>query len=135
MQVFPIVHCARVHAPPDWYGMVGDPLRDLDDVARIHVFGDARRTETVTTNSFQDSACPRLFLDQLQDTATIQASRFDRFTILAEGRKSGALRFDARSERSSQRSTASLAFECSGTPCSFPRFSWNRNQRVPPRSQ
>jgi hypothetical protein len=34
-------------------GMAGDPLRDLDGAARIHVFGDARRTEAVTTNSFQ----------------------------------------------------------------------------------
>jgi hypothetical protein len=41
----------------------------------------------MTTNSFQDSACPRPFIDQLQDTPTIQASRFNRFTILAEGRK------------------------------------------------
>jgi hypothetical protein len=32
--------------------MSGDPLRDLDCAARIHVFGDARRTEAVTTNSF-----------------------------------------------------------------------------------
>jgi hypothetical protein len=27
----------------------------------------------VTTNSFQDPACPRQFLNQLQDTLTIQA--------------------------------------------------------------
>src|SRR5271170_8131486 len=67
--------------------MAGDPLRDLDGAARIHVFGDARRTETVTTNSFQNPVglCP--FLDQLQDTPTIQASGFNRFTILAKGRK------------------------------------------------
>jgi hypothetical protein len=32
--------------------MAGDPLRDLDCAARIHVFGNARRTEAVTTNSF-----------------------------------------------------------------------------------
>jgi hypothetical protein len=102
-------------------GMAGDPLRDLDDAARIHVFGDARRTEAVTTNSFQDPACPRPFLDQLQDTSTIQASLFNRFTILAEDGKSEALGSDTRYERSSQRSTASLAFECTGTSCSFPR--------------
>ena len=30
-------------------------------------------------------------------------------------------------------SIASLAFECTGTSCSYPRFSWNRSQRVPPR--
>ena len=36
--------------------MAGNPLSDLDGAARIHVFGDARRTETVTTNSFQDPA-------------------------------------------------------------------------------
>ncbi|MEA3147906.1 MAG: hypothetical protein QOI53_3502, partial [Verrucomicrobiota bacterium] len=36
--------------------MAGDPLRDLDCAARIHVFGDPRRTETVTTNSFHDPA-------------------------------------------------------------------------------
>jgi hypothetical protein len=67
--------------------MSGDPLRDLDGTARIHVFGDSRRTETVTTNSFQDPAglCP--FLNQLQHTPTIQASEFNCFTVLAEGRK------------------------------------------------
>jgi hypothetical protein len=68
-------------------GMSGNPLRDLDCASRIHVFGDARRTEAVTTNSFQDPACPRAFLDQLQDTPTIKACLFNRFTILAEGRK------------------------------------------------
>ena len=67
--------------------MSGDPLRDLDCAARIHVFGDARRSEAVTTNSFQDSAGLRPFLNQLQDTPTIQTSRFNRFSILAEGRK------------------------------------------------
>ena len=50
--------------------MSRDPLRDLN--------GDARRTEAVTTNSFQDPAYPRPFLNQLQDTPTIQASRFNR---------------------------------------------------------
>ena len=60
-------------------GMSGDPLRDLDGAARIHVFGDARRSETVTTNSFQDPACPRPFLNQLQDTPTIQASLIQSF--------------------------------------------------------
>jgi hypothetical protein len=64
--------------------MSGDPLRDLDCAARIHVFGNARRTETMTTNSFQN---PRPFLNQLQDAPTIQASQFNSFTILAEGRK------------------------------------------------
>ena len=72
--------------------MAGDPLRDLDGAARIHVFGDARRTETVTTNSFQDSAGLRPFLNQLQDTPTIQASLFNRFTILAKGRKKWSTR-------------------------------------------
>ena len=43
-------------------GMSGDPLRDLDGAARIHVFGDARRSEAVTTNSFEDPARPRPFL-------------------------------------------------------------------------
>jgi hypothetical protein len=28
-----------------------------------------------------------------------------------------------------------FGFECTGTSCSFTRFSRNRNQRVPPRSQ
>ena len=70
-----------------WTGMAGDPLRDLDGAARIHVFSDTRRTETVTTNSFQNPASLRAFLNQLQDAPTIQASRFNRFTILAEGRK------------------------------------------------
>ena len=65
--------------------MSGDPLRHLDCAARIHVFGDACRSEAMTTNSFQDPAGLRPFLNQLQDTPTIQASRFNRFTILAEG--------------------------------------------------
>ena len=115
-------------------GMSGDPLRDLDCAARIHVFGNPRRTEAVTTNSFQDPASLRPFLNQLQDTPTIQASQFNVSRFLPKEGKRGALGFEARPERSSQRSTASLAFECTGTSCSFPRFSWNRNQRVPPRS-
>jgi hypothetical protein len=45
--------------------MSGDPLRDLDCTPRIHVFGNARRTEAVTTNSFQDPASLRPFLNQL----------------------------------------------------------------------
>ena len=52
--------------------MAGNPLRDLDGASRIHVFGNARRSEAVTTDSFQDSAGLRPFLDQLQDTPTIQ---------------------------------------------------------------
>lgn len=67
--------------------MSGDPLRDLDGAARIHVLGDARRTEAVTTNSFQDPADPRAFLNQLQHTPTIQGFQVQCFTILAEGRK------------------------------------------------
>src|ERR1700726_23908 len=67
--------------------MSGDPLRDLDGTPRIHVFGNARRSEAVTTNSFQDPACLRPFLNQLQHTPTIQASRVQCFTILTEGRK------------------------------------------------
>jgi hypothetical protein len=42
--------------------MSGNPLRDLDRAARIHVFGNARRTEAVTTNSFQNPASLRPFL-------------------------------------------------------------------------
>jgi hypothetical protein len=49
--------------------------------------GNACRSEAVTTNSFQDPAYLRPFLNQLQDTPTIQASRFNRLSILAEGRK------------------------------------------------
>jgi hypothetical protein len=41
--------------------MSSDPLRDFDFAVRIHVLGNARRTEAVTTNSFQDPACPRPF--------------------------------------------------------------------------
>ncbi|MFI5073265.1 MAG: hypothetical protein ACHP8A_20555, partial [Terriglobales bacterium] len=37
-----------------WTGIAADPLRDLDCASRIHVFGDTRCTEAVTTNSFQD---------------------------------------------------------------------------------
>src|SRR5258707_12898893 len=70
----------------------GDPLRDLDGAARIHVFGDSRRTKAVTTNSFQDPAGLRPFLNQLQDTPTIQLSQFNCFTILAEGRKKWSTR-------------------------------------------
>jgi hypothetical protein len=72
--------------------MSGDPLRNLDGAARIHVFGNARRSEAVTTNSFQDPACHRAFLNQLQHTPTIQASEFNRFTILAKGRKQWSTR-------------------------------------------
>jgi hypothetical protein len=72
--------------------MSGDPLCYLDCAARIHVFGNARGTEAVTTNSFQDPACLRPFLNQLQDTPTIQASQFNTFTILAEGRKKWSIR-------------------------------------------
>ena len=36
--------------------MSGDPLRDLDCAARIHVLGNTCRTEAVTTNSFLVSA-------------------------------------------------------------------------------
>ena len=43
-------------------GKAGYPLGDLDCPARIHVFGDARRSEAVTTNSFEDPARPRPFL-------------------------------------------------------------------------
>ena len=74
--------------------MAGDLLRDLDGAARIHVFGDTSRSEAVTTNSFQEPACPRPFLNQLQDTPTIQASPVQCLTIFAKGRKSGALGFD-----------------------------------------
>jgi hypothetical protein len=59
--------------------MSGDPLGDLDGAARIHVFGDTRCTETVTADSFQDSAGLRPFLNQLQDTPTIQAPMFQSF--------------------------------------------------------
>jgi hypothetical protein len=68
--------------------MSGDLLRDLDGTARIHVFGDARRSEAVTTNSFQDSAGPCPFLNPLQDTPTIQASSVQCLTILASVPKS-----------------------------------------------
>ena len=73
-------------------GMAGDPLRDLDGASRIHVFGDTRRSEAVTADSFQDSARLRPFPNQLQDTPTIQAPLFDRLTILAKGRKKGSTR-------------------------------------------
>ena len=77
--------------------MSGHPLRDLDDAARIHVFGDARRPETVTADSFQDSASLRPFLNQLQDTPTIQASPVQSFHDSCRRiEKSGALGFDAR---------------------------------------
>jgi hypothetical protein len=55
--------------------MSGDTLRDLDCAARIHVFGDARRTEAVTTNSFQDPAGLRPFFNQLQHTPAINYRR------------------------------------------------------------
>jgi hypothetical protein len=44
--------------------MSGDPLRNLDCAARIHVFSNVRRTEAVTTNSFQDPAGLRPLLNQ-----------------------------------------------------------------------
>jgi hypothetical protein len=53
----------------------------------------ARRTEAVTTKSFQDPASLRPFLNQLQHTPAIQASEFNSFSILGEG--SGAYGFEA----------------------------------------
>ena len=76
--------------------MAGDPLRDLDCAPRIHVFGNPGRSEAVTTNSFQDPARPRPFLNQLQHTPTIQASEFNRFTILAEGREKRSTRIRSK---------------------------------------
>jgi hypothetical protein len=76
-----------INAGGRWTGMAGDPLHDLDGAPRIHVLGNTRRTEAVTTNSFQDPAGLGPFLNQLQDTPAIQASQFNGFTILAEGRK------------------------------------------------
>jgi hypothetical protein len=72
--------------------MASDFLRDLDCAARIHVLGNVRRTEAVTTNSFQDPVALRPFPNQLQDTPSIQASQFNRFTILTEGREKGHTR-------------------------------------------
>ena len=72
--------------------MSGNPLRDLNCATRIHVFGNARRSEAVTTNSFKNTACLRAFLNQLEDTPTIQAPEFNRFTILAEGREQWSTR-------------------------------------------
>ena len=69
-----------------WTRVSGDPLRNFDGAARIHLFGNTRRPEAVTTNSFQNAASLRPFLNQLQHTTTIQASRFNRFAILAKGR-------------------------------------------------
>src|ERR1700732_3740228 len=114
--------------------MSSNPLRNLDCAARIHVFGNARRSEAVTTNSFQ---IPLVLARFSTSFNTLRRSRrldsiVSRF-LQKEGKR-GTLGFKARQERSSQRSTASLAFECTGTACSFPRFSCNRNQRVPPRS-
>jgi hypothetical protein len=34
-----------------WTRISGDPLRDLDGAARIHVLGNPRRSKAVTTNS------------------------------------------------------------------------------------
>jgi hypothetical protein len=73
--------------------MSGDALGDLDCAARIHVFGNARRSEAMTTNSFQDPARLRPFLNQLQDTPAIQASPVQCFMILAKGRKKWSTRF------------------------------------------
>ena len=117
-------------------GMSGNPLRDLDCAARIHVFGDARRAETVTTDSFLGFRWPSpVSQPASRDSPTIQAPLFQPFYDSCQ-RKEKVEHSDSTLERDSlsQKSTASLAFECTGTSCSFPRFSWNRNQRVPPRS-
>jgi hypothetical protein len=58
--------------------MAGDPLRDLDRTTRIHVLGDTRRTEAVTTNSFQDPACPRPFLIGDRPETSISGAAYDR---------------------------------------------------------
>ena len=71
--------------------MSGDPLRDLDGAPRIHVFRDARRPEAVTTNSFQNAAGLRPFLNQLQNTR--RSRRLDSIVsrFLPKEGKSGAL--------------------------------------------
>jgi hypothetical protein len=63
---------------------------------RIHVFGNARRSKAVTTNSFQDAACPRPFLNQLEDTPTIR--RLDSIVsrFLPKEGKRGALGLEAK---------------------------------------
>jgi hypothetical protein len=41
--------------------MSGDPLRDLQCADRIHVFGNARRTEAVTTNAHRGNGADLQF--------------------------------------------------------------------------
>jgi hypothetical protein len=58
--------------------MSGDPLRDLDRAARIHVFGNARRTEAVTTPASTRSDDPGVsiqsFHDSCRRTETVEHS-------------------------------------------------------------
>ena len=66
---------------------VGVLLQELCKSSR-HDGADGAETE----EAFQDPVCLRPFLNQLQDTPTIQASEFNRFTVLAEGRKQWSTR-------------------------------------------
>ena len=80
--------------------MSGDPLRDLNGAARIHIFGDARRTEAVTTNFFQDPGGLRPFLDPLQDTPPIR--RLDSMFHDSWQRKEKGERLDLKPGKSVQ---------------------------------
>ena len=68
-------------------GMSGDALSDLDRAARIHVFGNARRTETVTTNPFQDPAGLGPFLGPASTHSCDPGVSRSMFPILSKGRK------------------------------------------------
>jgi hypothetical protein len=80
--------------------MSGDPLRDLDCAARIHVFGNARRSEAVTTTRFR---IPLVLARFSTSFNTLRRSRrldsiVSRF-LPKEGKR-GALGFDTKYERS-----------------------------------
>jgi hypothetical protein len=60
-------------------------------------------TEDFTRGAFQDPACLRPFLNQLQDTPTIQASEFNRFTVALFMCESGFLALNMGSAISSRR--------------------------------
>jgi hypothetical protein len=91
--------------------MVGDRLRDLDGATRIHVFGDVRRTEAVTTNSFQGLRIPLAFSFSTSRAWIVEClESFKSFRDSCR-RKAKVKHSDLTPGTSMQRPTASLAFD------------------------
>ena len=94
-------------------GMVGDRLRDLDGATRIHVFGDVRRTETVTTQT--RFSIPLAFSFSTSRAWIVEwLESFQSFRDSCR-RKEKVKHSDLTPGTSMQRPTASLAFQCADT--------------------